>query len=146
MNRFDGRRAIVTGAAGGIGAAIVARLLAEGATVAAIDRNTKALASLPDNAALHRIAGNLRSIEATRETMRSALSALGGVPDVVVCAAGVYALAPAAQIEAEDWDFNQDINLRAPFFVAQAAVAARAAGDVASGHPMANVNIGSVGA
>ncbi|MFZ0601092.1 MAG: SDR family NAD(P)-dependent oxidoreductase, partial [Roseiarcus sp.] len=37
MTRFAGRLAIVTGAAGGIGAAIVARLLDEGAEVAAID-------------------------------------------------------------------------------------------------------------
>jgi 3-oxoacyl-[acyl-carrier protein] reductase len=63
---------------------------------------------------------------------------------VLVNAAGVYALAPAMQVQADDWDFNQSINLRATFFASQAAVAARnEAGDVS---PMAIVNISSTGA
>jgi len=146
MTRFAGRNAIVTGAAGGIGAAVVARLLDEGAVVAAIDRDRSALTALPDHAQLKRITGDLRSIDATRRAMTEAIEALGRPADIVISAAGVYALAPAAQIEAEDWDFNQDINLRAPFFVGQAAVAARAANSAVAARPMAIVNISSVGA
>jgi NAD(P)-dependent dehydrogenase (short-subunit alcohol dehydrogenase family) len=146
MTRFSGRRAIVTGAAGGIGAAIAARLLAEGAAVAALDRDSSALDRLPQVAALRAITADLRSPEAARDAVRRAVAALGGSADVVISAAGVYALAPAAEIEAEDWNFNQDINLRAPFFVAQAAVAARAADRAASERPLAIVNIASVGA
>lgn len=146
MSRFAGRRAIVTGAAGGIGAAIVARLLDEDATVAAIDRDAEGLALLPRAGRLHAVAGDLRSVEGARELVSRATAALGAPSDVVVSAAGVYALAPAAKVEAEDWAFNQDINLRAPFFVAQAAVAARAADAAASRRPMAIVNIASVGA
>ena len=37
MNRFDGKTVVVTGAASGIGAACVRRLVSEGAKVAAID-------------------------------------------------------------------------------------------------------------
>ena len=57
--------------------------------------------------------------------MADALRLLGGAADIVIQAAGVYALAPALRVDQEDWDVNQDINLRASFFVAQAAVAGR---------------------
>jgi NAD(P)-dependent dehydrogenase (short-subunit alcohol dehydrogenase family) len=146
MSRFSGRRAIVTGAAGGIGAAIVARLLSEGAAVAALDRDAAALDELPVSASLHRVVGDLRTPEAARDSVRQAVAELGAAADIVVSAAGVYALSPAAKVEMADWDFNQNINLRAPFFVAQAAVAARAADSAAAARPLAVVNISSVGA
>ena len=134
MNRFAGRRAIVTGSAGGIGRAIVAQLRAEGATVAGIDREAGADVA---------VVGDLREVEPARAAVESAVAVLGGPPQVVVNGAGVYALAPALDVEAADWDFNQSINLRASFFVAQAAVRARkAAGDTS---PMAIVNISSTG-
>jgi len=135
MARFIGRKAIVTGAAGGIGRAIVAQLIAEGATVAGIDR------AAADNV---QVVGDIAEVEAARAAVRSAVAVLGGPPQVVVNGAGVYALAPALEVEAADWEFNQAINLRASFFVAQAAVRARReAGDTAS---MAIVNIASTGA
>jgi NAD(P)-dependent dehydrogenase (short-subunit alcohol dehydrogenase family) len=146
MNRFEGRTAIVTGAAGGIGAAIVSRLLAEGAVIAAIDHDAAGLSRLPAADAVRRISADLASIDAARAAVKQAVAEFGRPADVIVSAAGVYALAPAAKIEAQDWDFNQDINLRAPFFVAQAAVAARAGAPAASLRPMAIVNIASVGA
>jgi NAD(P)-dependent dehydrogenase (short-subunit alcohol dehydrogenase family) len=146
MSRFEGRRAIVTGAAGGIGAASVARLMQEGAMVAALDRDGAALARLPDSHILYRIEADLASVEGARDAVRRAVATLGGPADIVVSAAGVYALAPAAKVEEKDWAFNQDINLRAPFFVAQAVVAARAGDAAASARGMAIVNIASVGA
>jgi NAD(P)-dependent dehydrogenase (short-subunit alcohol dehydrogenase family) len=146
MSRFAGRRAIVTGAAGGIGAAIVARLLQEGAAIAALDRDAEALARLPDSRILSRVEADLASVADARDAVRRAVAALGAPADIVISAAGVYALAPAANIEEKDWAFNQDINLRAPFFVAQAAVAARAGDAAASARGMAIVNIASVGA
>ena len=146
MSRFVGCRAIVTGAAGGIGTAIVGRLLSEGAVVAAVDRDECALGKLPLADALHRVVADLLSIENTRDAVQRSTIELGGPAHVVVSAAGVYALAPAAEIDAKDWNFNQEINLRAPFFVAQAAVAARAKDNAARSRPMAIVNISSVGA
>ena len=126
VSRFAGRYAIVTGAAGSIGAAIAARLLKEGATVAAVDRDREGLTRLPSAEGLHRVTADLASVQDTRDVVGRAIAALGRPADIVVSAAGVYALAPAAEVEEKDWAFNQDINLRAPFFVAQASVAARA--------------------
>lgn len=140
MTRFIGRKALVTGAAGGIGAAILAQLKAEGATVVGIDRVPPA----EPNEAHSWVSADLQSPLAARTAVDEAVAALGGAPDVVVSAAGIYALAPAAAITEADWNLNQDINLRAPFFVAQAAVAARDAAGITA--PMAIVNIASVGA
>ncbi|HWJ72273.1 MAG TPA: SDR family oxidoreductase [Kaistia sp.] len=140
--RFAGRRAIVTGAAGGIGAAIVRRLVSEGAMVAAIDRS----AAASDGSQVHPVVADLSTVEGARTAVDEAVAALGGAADIVVSAAGVYVLAAAAAVDEADWNANQDINLRAPFFVAQAAVAARAADPAAKGRPMAIVNISSTGA
>lgn len=146
MSLFAGKKAIVTGAAGGIGEAIVAQLIAEGAQVAGIDRDTAGLKHLERQygASFLSAVADLQDVAATKAGVQSAVKALGGPAQVLVNAAGVYALAPAMQVQAEDWDFNQSINLRATFFASQAAVAARnEAGDVS---PMAIVNISSTGA
>jgi NAD(P)-dependent dehydrogenase (short-subunit alcohol dehydrogenase family) len=146
VGRFAEKRAIVTGAAGGIGEAIVSQLVAEGAEVAGIDRDAAGLERVgkahPKH--FHAITADLQDVEATKESIRAAVRALGGPPQVVVNGAGVYALAPAMKVGVSDWDFNQSINLRASFFAAQAAVAAR--NDAGDRSPMAIVNISSTGA
>jgi NAD(P)-dependent dehydrogenase (short-subunit alcohol dehydrogenase family) len=140
MTRFAARRAIVTGAAGGIGTAIVARLLDEGAKVAAIDRAFPAVGETP---AL-RVKADLREPTTARSAVAEALRLLGGAADIVIQAAGVYALAPALRVDEEAWDVNQEINLRASFFVAQAAVAGR--DELGTTREMAIVNIASTAA
>ena len=141
MTRFAGRLAIVTGAAGGIGAAIVARLLDEGAEVAAIDRAFDVTGETP---ALRRVKADLREPATARSAVAEALRLLGGAADIVIQAAGVYALAPALRVDQEAWDVNQEINLRASFFVAQAAVAGR--DELGASREMAIVNISSTAA
>ena len=144
MRTFEGRRAIVTGAAGGIGSAVVAELASAGARVAGLDSNAEALAALEArlSMSLAKITVDLRSVDDVRDAVGAARVALGGQIDVVVNAAGVYALAPALEVEQEDWDVNQTVNLRSAFFVAQAAIAQRNDNST----PMAIVNISSTGA
>ena len=144
MRTFEGRRAIVTGAAGGIGSAVVAELASAGARVAGLDSNAEALAAIEArlSMSLAKITVDLRSVDDVRDAVGAARVALGGQIDVVVNAAGVYALAPALKVEQEDWDVNQTVNLRSAFFVAQAAIAQRNDNST----PMAIVNISSTGA
>ncbi|MCO6049234.1 SDR family oxidoreductase [Mesorhizobium sp. RP14(2022)] len=146
MTRFTGKRAFVSGASGGIGRAVVAQMVAEGATVAGLDRDVAGMKMI--EAAHPRrffgIMADLADVEAAREGVHSAVIALGGAPDMVVNAAGVYALAPALDVELPDWEFNQSINLRASFFVSQAAVQARR--DAGTNAPMSIVHVSSTGA
>ncbi len=146
MIRFAGKKAIVTGAAGGIGEAIVSQLVAEGAHVAGIDRDAAGLERLgqryPDKFVW--VTADLQGVDDTRAGVRAAIASLAGSVQVLVNAAGVYVLAPSMQVEADDWDFNQSVNLRATFFASQAAVAARR--ESGDSLPMAIVNISSTGA
>lgn len=144
MRAFEGRRAIVTGAAGGIGSAVVVELASAGARVAGLDSNAEALAAIEArlSMSLAKITVDLRNVDDVRAAVGAACTALGGQIDVVVNAAGVYALAPALEVEQEDWDVNQTVNLRSAFFVAQAAIAQRNDNST----PMAIVNISSTGA
>lgn len=146
MTSFSGKVAIVTGAAGGIGAAIVAQLVAGGAAVGGIDRDEVGLARLQERIgdAFHYETADLADVGSTRAGVRAVIDKLGGPASVLVNSAGVYALTPAMQVESEDWDLNQSINLRASFFASQAVIAARQQVNVAG--PMAIVNISSTGA
>jgi NAD(P)-dependent dehydrogenase (short-subunit alcohol dehydrogenase family) len=145
VKRFDGKRAIVTGAAGGIGRAIVVRLLDEGAVVAAVDRDTKSLAELAGSTRARAVPADLRDPAAARRAVAESMAKFSGPADIVVQAAGVYALARSLDATPEDWSVNQDINLRASFFVAQAAEAGRSEYGEAK-RPLAIVNISSTGA
>jgi NAD(P)-dependent dehydrogenase (short-subunit alcohol dehydrogenase family) len=114
--RFAGRHALVTGAASGIGAAVAARLAAEGAVVVGLDR---AWAEEPD-----RVAVDVRDATAVGSAVEKALARLGGTPDVLVNAAGVYRVRSLLDTGADEWDEVHAINLRGTFLVATAAVRA----------------------
>jgi 3-oxoacyl-[acyl-carrier protein] reductase len=83
--RFTGRRAVVTGGASGIGAAIAARLAAEGAAVALWDRDVGALARSP---AAHREALDVTDEEDVARATAATAAALGGI-DILVASAGI---------------------------------------------------------
>jgi 3-oxoacyl-[acyl-carrier protein] reductase len=119
---FDGRHALVTGGLSGIGLASARLLLERGAAVAVLDRGTSTpsgpLADAP------RIRCDVRDEAAVRGAVADAADALGGLPDVLVNAAGIYRVAPIGELSTEEWDDVLDTNLRGTFFVAR-EVAAR---------------------
>jgi NAD(P)-dependent dehydrogenase (short-subunit alcohol dehydrogenase family) len=93
--RFDGRRAVVTGGASGIGHAVAARLAAEGARVAVWDRDAAAA-----EAAAAAVGGVAMPVDITDWEAVAAVASktaewLGGI-DVLVCSAGVAG--PTAQV------------------------------------------------
>lgn len=126
--RLEGRRALVTGAARGIGRAVAVRLAAEGADVAGIDLDTDALAETMELVRGHgrrgvAVACDLRDASQAAQAVRDAVGQLDGL-DVVVNNAGVARDAPFDEMAIEDWDLVLDLDLRGYFVVAQAALPA----------------------
>ncbi len=120
MGRFEGKTALVTGAAGGIGAAIVRMLRAEGARVAAADRdmsNMEADAHLP---------GDLLDPAYADALPETARVALGGL-DIVVNNAGVITRGPVTETSDADWSLSVGVNVEAPFRICRAAIPIMAA-------------------
>lgn len=112
-----GRRIIVTGAAKGIGRAITETLTARGAHVAGFDLNAP---ELPEGA--RGFACDVADTGAIAQAVTAAVAWLGGL-DVLVNNAGVVLEKPLGETTPADFDRVTAINLRGPFFMAQAAVA-----------------------
>ncbi|MCW2966496.1 MAG: fabG2 [Solirubrobacteraceae bacterium] len=112
-------RALVTGAAGGIGRAIVAELETAGARVAACD--------LPGTGAA--IGFDQRDPEAVRAGVEEAAALLGGLDAVVANAGVVDTIHRSDRFPAEAWAADLEANLTGAFLLAQAAFAALKAGE-----------------
>ena len=125
---LEGRVAIVTGAAQGIGAACAERLSHDGAAVALWDIDTargQALArSLTQRgrraAYLHCNVANQREVDAA---LAATLQAFGAV-DALVNNAGIFKAAAFLDITEADWDAVLDVNLKGAFLVGQAVARA----------------------
>jgi NAD(P)-dependent dehydrogenase (short-subunit alcohol dehydrogenase family) len=119
--RFAGRGVLITGAAGGLGAAAAAAFAAEGARLTLVDRDGDGLARL---AAAH--GGRAVPGDAADAALAAAAVAAAGPLDVLVLAAGIDPLA-ATTVDATapaDWDAVMAVNLRSAFLFARAALPA----------------------
>lgn len=119
-----GKGVIVTGAAGGIGREVALAFAAAGARVAAVDLSHDKLDALVgemEGGPHVALAADLRPVAAHPGLIRQAAEHLGRL-DVLVCAAAVLVRRPSIdEVSEEDWDFQHDINLKATFFLCQAA-------------------------
>jgi NAD(P)-dependent dehydrogenase (short-subunit alcohol dehydrogenase family) len=112
QTRFAGRRAVVTGAASGIGRATAERLRDEGAAVLAVDRNGELLESLDGCALLIADLSTLAGVDT--------VVAAAEQPDLLVNAAGVLLLRPLDEVDEAAFDIQVAVNLKALFFLSQA--------------------------
>jgi NAD(P)-dependent dehydrogenase (short-subunit alcohol dehydrogenase family) len=114
---LDGRLALVTGAAGGIGGHIARSLLDAGATVVAACRDEGTFRSrypgLADEALLLPVYVDLERPSDIRD-MAKGVRAHGRSIDIMVLAAGTIVLGPIAGMEQDDFDRLYRVNLRAP--------------------------------
>ena len=107
---LTGHRALVTGAASGIGAAIASRLAQAGSVVVAVDR---------DEAGLKTLAGQLGGTQI--ETFAADLSDLDAIADlptdidILVNNAGIQHVAPIEEFPLETFELILDVMLHAPF-------------------------------
>lgn len=112
---FAGKTALVTGAAGGIGAAVVRALRAQGARVAVADRDTAGI-----EAEAH-LDGNLLEAGYADGLAAAAARALGRL-DIVVNNAGVITRGTVTETGDYDWDLSVGVNVQAPFRISRAAI------------------------
>lgn len=122
-----GRVALVTGGAGGIGKAIAARLLEEGACVVLADIDKAALKEAEPMFATAYGADRVRGValdvtkeKAVEAAFTAATLAFGGL-DILVSNAGISSSAPIEDTELSMWDRNMDILAKGYFLVSRQA-------------------------
>ena len=143
LQRLTGRHALLTGAGNGIGLAVTAGFLAEGAACTAVDLRTEPTAALA--ALMQQYPGQLAYIAAD-VSQTDALPALVataaqrfGVIDVLFNNAAVFDLAPLLEADLKSFQRLFDVNVKGMFFTMQAVLAAL----VAAGRPGSVINMAS---
>jgi 3-hydroxybutyrate dehydrogenase len=112
MADMDGRAIIVTGAASGIGRAIAARLVGDGAQVLAVDLDPA------DGGPGVPYAADLTTREGNRGAVDSALEKFGRL-DAIVPNAGFQHVAPIGEFPEDRWDALLAVLLTSPFLLAR---------------------------
>jgi NAD(P)-dependent dehydrogenase (short-subunit alcohol dehydrogenase family) len=141
-NRLEGRFAAVTGAASGNGRAIAEKLLADGATLAAIDLNADALAAVfGDRPDVLQVQANVADEDSLKAGFAQIAEAFGRL-DVLVNNAGIVKFGTFEELSRAEWDQVFAVNSTGPFLVSREAFPLLRAGDGA--HTRSIVNITSV--
>lgn len=109
---LDGRRALVTGAASGIGRAIAEHFLAAGATVVLADRDPAVERVAEDLGAT----GSLVFDATSEQQVQDAVGSLDGV-DVLVTSHGILTQSPMAEMSTAQWQQTLDVDLTSVFLL-----------------------------
>ncbi len=126
MKRLEGKKAVVTGAAQGLGAAIVERLAQEGCDVVAWDMNADGIAQTAKDVAqatgrsVTGAAVDVTDAEDVRAHMETAARMLGGL-DVLVSNAGILVSGDSLEFDVAKWRKVIDVNLTGYFICAREA-------------------------
>lgn len=133
MDRLKDKVAILTGAAGGIGAAIAETFAAEGAAVVVVDIDATGADRVAD--AIDRAGGRALALAAdvaeettAQEAVALAQSEFGGLDILVSNAVTDLPYQPLTEIAAADWRRTMDVNINAAFLLAKHAIPAMDAG------------------
>ena len=118
---MSGQVVLVSGAGGGIGAAVVQRFAVAGWRVVATDIDGGALERIAGDGVIARVRGDIRSVDTCRDIVAQAVAAAGRL-DALVNAAGVWREGPVEECSEEDFDAVVDVNLKGTFFMCSAAI------------------------
>jgi 3-oxoacyl-[acyl-carrier protein] reductase len=124
MFDLNGKRALVTGASGGLGSAIAKALHAQGASVALSGTKVEALENLRGELGerAFAVAANLSDPAAPLDLVARAEEALGGGIDILVNNAGLTRDGLSMRMKDEDWQTVIDVNLTATFRLCRAVL------------------------
>jgi NAD(P)-dependent dehydrogenase (short-subunit alcohol dehydrogenase family) len=144
--RLDGKRALVTGAGRGIGVAMAAALASAGAAVTLCARTDAEIEAMAD--AIRDAGGQADSLALDVCDEAAAAKALDALPafDIVVNNAGTNRPKPFLEVSPDDYDAVIDVNLRAVFFLTQAATRKMIEAGVAGSIINMSSQMGHVGA
>ncbi|WP_380871669.1 3-ketoacyl-ACP reductase [Sphingomonas sp. DBB INV C78] len=122
---LEGKVAVVTGGALGIGRAVARRLAEAGAAVLLTDINGEALAEAVDHMtaeglAVYGIASDASLATAGETVVQAALDRFGGI-DILVNNAGIYLPGAVLEVSEAEYDLMVDLNIKGMYFHAQAA-------------------------
>jgi NAD(P)-dependent dehydrogenase (short-subunit alcohol dehydrogenase family) len=122
---FAEKIVLITGATSGIGKATALRFAEDGATIAAVGRDTSALIDLQKQVGEKFLAieADLSREEETDKVVANTVEHFGGI-DVLVNAAGHISSGTIETTLVKAWDVMLDINVRAPFVLMQKALPA----------------------
>jgi 3-oxoacyl-[acyl-carrier protein] reductase len=120
MTRFQGKTAVVTGGARGIGAATAKRLADEGATVVVADFDEAAAEETAAAIGGHGVRCDVTNRDEVEAAVRTAV-AQGGSLDVLVTCAGIIRDNLLFKMSDEDWEAVIDTHLKGTFFAVRAA-------------------------
>jgi 3-oxoacyl-[acyl-carrier protein] reductase len=122
--RLEERRALVTGATGGLGAAVARAFVGEGARVALLARESARLDALRAELGepVTAVAADVGSWSDVSRAVSEAAGALGGLDTVVNAAAIDTVWKPVGELPVEEWDRAIAVNLSGAFYVCRAAL------------------------
>ena len=119
MTRFQGKTALVTGGAKGIGAATAARFASEGATVVIADFDEDAAKETAGKIGGHAVRCDVTKLEDVDAAVTAAVEQ-GGSIDILVTCAGVIRDNLLFKMSDDDWTTVIDTHLKGTFFAARA--------------------------
>ncbi|WP_213637176.1 SDR family oxidoreductase [Providencia rettgeri] len=117
---LDGKVALITGGAAGIGLAIAQLYVEKGAKVALIDKSDNVITTAEKLGNSIGIQCDITNSTAVSQMVEHVIEHYGRL-DIVVNSAGIVALAPAENLSESDWDLTMNVNLKGTFLVCQAA-------------------------
>jgi len=121
---LEGKGVLVTGAAGGIGKAVVEAFATTGAKVMAVDldqaRVNEVVAGLEGTGHVG-VAADLRDLSTHGPLVQRARTELGNLYALANLAAVLRRRSSLDEVTEDDWDFQHDVNLKAAFFMCRTA-------------------------